>query len=305
MDKWVAEYTKAKGGEINYQPSGSSAGIKSMIERSVDFGATDAFMKDDLIKKAKDAENGGEVLHIPLAMGGIVPAYNVEGVEKSINFTGEILSEIYLGKIKKWDDDKIKKVNEGITLPSKEIAVCRRSDGSGSTNIFTDYLSKVSEEFKKEIGTGTTVTWKVGTGENGTSGVAGFVKKTPNSIGYIELTYALQNKIAFGAVKNQAGKFVRADLKSVSEAAARSLEKVPADLRFSITDAPGDGSYPISGTTWAVVFAKQAPETGKQLADFFTWVIHDGQKLAEGLDYAPLPAGMVSKIEVKIAILHK
>jgi phosphate ABC transporter phosphate-binding protein len=300
MDRWTTEYTKLKGGSINYQATGSGAGIRSMIDKSVDFGCTDAFMTQVDLDTARDAKGGGKVLHIPLIMGGIVPAYNLEGVDKPVKFTGEILADIYLGKIKKWNDERLQKINEGLSLPDKDIALVRRSDGSGSTNIFTDYLCKVSDEFKKDIGSGTTVKWKVGSGENGTSGVAGFITKTANSLGYIELTYALQNKVAYGEIKNKAGQFVRADLKSVSKAAENSLKEIPPDLRFSLTDAPGEGSYPLSGTTWAVVYAEQSPATAKQLSDFFTWIVHDGQKYAEGLHYAPLPANLVKRIEETI-----
>jgi phosphate transport system substrate-binding protein len=307
MDKWIAVYT-SQGGDINYQSVGSGTGVDNMIDRSVNFGATDAILTAVQEKKAAEAKNGGDVLHIPLVMGGIVPAFNLDGVEK-LNFTGEILAEIYMGKLTRWNDPKLVAVNDGVTLPDKEIAVVARSDSSGSTNIFTDFLSKVHPEFKAKVGVGNKVTWRPAdaprqvTGEGNTAGVAAFVKKTANSIGYIELTYALQNKIAYGAVKNQEGEFIRADLKSVSKAAENSLANIPDDLRFSITDAPGKGSYPISGTTWAVVFAKQtSADKAKQLGEFFTWVIHDGQKYAEDLDYAPLPPGLVKKTE---AVLKK
>jgi phosphate transport system substrate-binding protein len=235
-------------------------------------------------------------------MGGIVPAYNVEGVKEPLNFTGEVLAEIYMNKIKKWNDPKIKAINEGVALPDATIAFCYRSDGSGSTNIFTDYLCKVSAEFKKEIGSGTSVKWKEGQGENGTAGVAGFVSKTPNSIGYVELTYAIQNNLRHGKVKNKAGKYVAASLESVRAAAEQTFKEKapPEDLRFSITDAPGEGSYPLAGTTWAVCYAEQPPETGKHLAAFFSWVVHDGQQFCEGLHYAPLPASLVKAIDAKI-----
>jgi phosphate transport system substrate-binding protein len=305
MERWVAEYTKAKGGEINYQATGSTNGIKSMTEKSVDFGATDAFLADAALEKARTAKGGGDVIHIPLVMGGIVPAYNVEGIDKKINFTGQALADIYLGKITKWSELKTIYGNEGLPLPNKEIAVVARSDGSGSTNIFTDYLSKVSAEFKKDIGRGTSVKWPVGSAENGTSGVAGFIKKTANSLGYVELTYALQNKIQYGAVANKAKKFVVANLETVGEAAKHALkENLPEDFRFSITDAPGENSYPLAGTTWAVVYVKQPPATGRALIDFFTWVIHDGQSFAKGLDYAPLPEDLVPNVDVKIKTIQ-
>ncbi len=300
MDKWVAEYKKAKGGTINYQPTASGAGVRSMTDRSVDFGCTDAFMTDEELKNARDAKDGGEVLHIPLVMGGLVPAYNLPEADKPLNFTGEVLAKIYLGKITRWNDVEIKRHNPEVALPDKEIAPVHRSDSSGSTNIFTEYLSKVSEDWKP-IGFGTTVEWKVGPGAEKTAGVAGFIKKNPYSLGYVELTYALQSDLKFGAVRNRAGQFVSASLPSVAKAAENSLgDKFPADLRYSITDAPGDGSYPISGTTWAVLYVNQPGEKAGQLADFFTWVVHDGQKYTEEKHYAPLPQGLVQRIDEKL-----
>jgi phosphate transport system substrate-binding protein len=304
MDKWVDQYAKATGGDVNYQATGSTNGIKSMMEKAVDFGATDAFLTRPQLDKARDSKGGGEVVHIPVVMGGIVPAYNVEGIDKPIHFTGKALADIYLGKIQTWSELKKIPGNEDLPLPDKKIAVVARSDGSGSTNIFTDYLCKVSPEFKKEIGQGTKVEWKVGGAENGTSGVAGYITKTANSLGYIELTYALQNKIQYGAVQNQAGKFVQADLKSVRTAAENALKEVPEDFRFSITDAPGEGSYPLAGTTWAVFYAKQPADIGTALVAFFTWVLHEGQKDAEGLHYAPLPESLVKKVEAKLKTIR-
>jgi phosphate transport system substrate-binding protein len=302
MDRWVDEYTKAKGGKINYQAQGSTAGIDAMIDKAVDFGATDAYLTAGQLGKARDAKGGGEIVHIPLVMGGIVPAYNLEGLKKPVKFTGEVLAEIYMGRIKTWNDPKLKAINDGVDLPDKKIAVCWRSDGSGSTNIFTDYLCKVSPDFKEKVGMGTKVKFPVGNGEEKTAGVAGFVSKTPYSIGYVELTYAIQNKIPYGEVKNKAGKFVAASLESVSEAAAQTFkEKEPPEhLRFSITDAPGEGSYPISGTTWAVCYVNQPSGTAEDLVRFFSWVMHDGQKYAAELKYAPLPEDLVKKIHDKL-----
>jgi phosphate transport system substrate-binding protein len=303
MDRWIADYVKAKGGEINYQSTGSSNGIKSMVDKAVDFGATDAFLTDSRLKEIRDSKGGGEVLHVPLVMGGIVPAYHLDGVTETLNFTGEVLADIYLGKITKWNDDKLKAINKGVDLPDKEIAVVYRSDGSGSTNIFTDYLCKVSDEFKTALGPPSTkVAWKHGSGENGTSGVTGYLTKTANSIGYIELTYAKQNNLKYGKVKNKAGEYVAATLESVGKAAVETFKVTPPaeDFRFSITDAPGKESYPLSGTTWAVFFKQQPAETGKPLADFFTWVIHDGQKLVEPLDYTRLPDDLVTKVDAQL-----
>jgi phosphate ABC transporter phosphate-binding protein len=301
MDRWVAEYAKIKGGEINYSATGSTNGIKDMTAKALDFGATDAPMTQEQLNAARDAKGGGEVLHIPLVMGGIVPAYNVEGVKEPLNFTGEVLADIYLGNIKRWDDDKIKAINKGVNLPGQKIAIVSRSDGSGSTHIFTDYLCKVSPEFKKEVGQGTKVKFR-GSGENGTAGVAGFISKTSYSLGYVELTYALQSKIPYGKVKNRAGKFVAASLESVREAAVQALKEKepPENLCFSITDAPGEGSYPLAGTTWAVFYAHQPADFGKPLVDFFSWVVHDGQKMTEELNYSPLPEDLVKKIDAKL-----
>jgi phosphate ABC transporter phosphate-binding protein len=305
MEKWASKFHEAKGGRINYQGGGSGAGVTNMIDRSQAFGCTDAYMNEEQLKKAKEAKDGGEVIHIPLAMGGIVPAYNLEGLEKPVNFTGEILAEIYMGKIKKWNDPKLVAVNAGAKLPDKDIAVCRRGDPSGSTAIFTDFLAKVHPEFKNKIGSGTKPDWTVGTAEKETAGVAGFVKNAAFSLGYIELTYALQNKIAFGAVKNVEGEFILADLESVSKAAANSLKEIPDDLRYSITNAPGQGSYPIGGTTWAVMYVKQPGDQGKQLAQFFRWIIHDGQPFAKELHYAPLPEGLVKRADEKLKLLEQ
>jgi phosphate transport system substrate-binding protein len=301
MDKWVAEYAKKNGNvAINYQGAGSGAGINQMTDKAVDFGCTDAVMKKEQLDKAK--ENGGEVIHIPLVMGGIVPAFNVPGVDK-LNLSGETLAVIFLGKITKWDDAKIKADNPDAKLPAMDILVVTRADSSGSTNIFTEYLTKVSEEFKKEITPGTTVKWPKGirgSSENQTSGVAGFVAKNPGSIGYIELFYALQNNITFAAVKNKEGKFIKASPESITKAAENSLKTIREDLRFSLTNAPGAESYPISGATWAVLYVKQPGDKSKELVDFLTWCTHDGQKYCKDLDYASLPKGLVEKVEEKL-----
>jgi phosphate transport system substrate-binding protein len=303
MDKWVAGYTKAKGGEINYQATGSTQGIENMIDKSVDFGATDAFMSQEQLDKARDAKGGGTVLHVPLVMGGIVPAYNVKGVDRPINFTGEALADIYLGNIKKWSELKKIKGNEDLNLPDENIAVVSRSDGSGSTSIFTEYLCKVSPEFKSKVGQGTKVKFPIGSAEKGTSGISGFLEKAANSIGYIELSYALQHKLSYGNVQNRAKKFVRCDVKSVRAAAEYALKNaIPEDFHVSITDASGDESYPLAGTTWAVFYTQQPRDTGAALVDIFTWVIHEGQKEAESLQYTPLPAALVSKIDAKLKV---
>jgi phosphate transport system substrate-binding protein len=301
MDKWVAEYAKKNNNvTINYQGAGSGAGINQMTDKAVDFGCTDAVMKKEQLDKAKEA--GGEVLHIPLVLGAIVPAYNVPGVT-DLNLSGEVLAQIYLGKITKWDDDKIKADNKDAKLPNMDILVVTRADSSGSTNIFTDFLSKVSPDFRETVGVGTTVKWPKGikgSSEPQTSGVAGFVAKNAGAIGYIELFYALQNKISYAAVKNHEGKFVKANLESITKAADNSLKTIRDDLRFSLTNAAGAESYPISGATWAVLYTKPPDDHGKEVTAFLAWATHDGQKYCKDLDYAPLPKGLVEKIDEKL-----
>jgi phosphate transport system substrate-binding protein len=305
MDKWIEAYTKEKRDlEINYQGTGSTAGIKQMTDQAVDFGCTDAFMTEEQLQLAQ--KRGGEVVHIPLVMGAIVPAYNLKGIDQPIQFTGEVLAGIFLGDIKKWNDPALQKINEGVKLPNLDIAVVHRTEGSGSTFIFTSYLQKVSTAWQKSgVGAGTTVKWRTGTGEQGNPGVAGFIGQTEGSIGYIELYYALlkKNEIKFGAVQNHDDKFILADLKSVTSAADNALKdekRVRADLNIDLLDVSGPDSYPISGTTWAVLYANQDPQRGKALVDFFTWAIHDGQKFNESMHYARLPEALVQRIDEKI-----
>ncbi|HTU20691.1 MAG TPA: phosphate ABC transporter substrate-binding protein PstS [Gemmataceae bacterium] len=310
MDKWIEAYTKEKSDlEINYQGTGSTAGIKQMTDQAVDFGCTDAFMTAEQLEVAK--KHDGEVLHIPLVMGAIVPAYNLKDVDKPINFTPEILAGIFLGEIETWDDPALKKINEGVALPNKKIAVVHRTEGSGSTFIFTSYLQKSSKAWQESgVGAGTTVNWKTGTGEQGNPGVAGFISQTDGSIGYIELYYALLKKdeIKFGAVQNQAGKFIHADLKGVTVAAENSLKdknRISGDLNMDLLNAPGEESYPISGATWAVLYTKQEPQRSKALVDFLTWATHEGQKLNEGMHYARLPEALVKRIDEKLQKIKK
>jgi phosphate transport system substrate-binding protein len=305
MKQWAADYTR-DGGSINYQGLGSGAGKSLMVGRKVDFGCTDAVMTK---KELSDA--AGPVLHIPLVMGGIVPVYNLPGVKEDLNFTPEVLADIYMGKITKWNDDQIKAVNKGVKLPDLTIAPIHRSDASGSTAIFTEFLSKAEGEpnktWAKTIKYGTSVSWPdgIGTGEKGNPGVAGAVGKNEGSLGYVELEYALRNKLQYGAVRNKTGKFVKASLESVTAAADSSLKTIPEDLRFSLIGAPGPDAYPVSGTVWAVVYVKQEGGQGKALADFFTYIIHDGQKVARERGYAPLPEGLVKLTEKKIEQLRK
>ncbi len=292
MDKWIDVYTREKGGEINYQGTGSTAGIKQMIDQSVDFACTDAFMTEEQLQLAR--QHGGDVVHIPLVMGAIVPAYNLKGIDRPIRFSGEVLAGIFLGDIKKWNDPALQKLNDGVPLPGLDIAVVHRTEGSGSTFLFTSYLQKVSAAWQQSgVGCGHTVQWKTGTGEQGNPGVSGFLGQTEGGIGYLELYYALLKKdaIQFGAVRNRDGKFIRADLRSVTKAAENALQdkqRIRDDLYVDLLDAPGEDSYPISGTTWAVWHADQEASRGKRLIDFFTWATHEGQKYNESMHYAAL-----------------
>jgi phosphate transport system substrate-binding protein len=302
MQKWAEVYKEEKGVEVNYQGIGSGAGIKQMMSQAVDFGCTDAYMSEEDLAAAE--KQGGPVVHIPLLMGGIVPAYNLKGIDKSVRFTGEVLADIFLGKIKKWNDPKLQELQEpGVQLPDQDIATVHRADASGSTAIFTDFLSQSSSEWKARVGSKTTVKWPVGGGEPGNPGVAKFIQDNPGSIGYVELIYALQQNLPYGSVKNQAGHYVLASLESVKKAAEGALKNIPDDLRYTITNAPGAEAYPISGTTWAVLYVKQPAATGTKLVDFLRWVTHDGQKYTEGLKYAALPSGLVERIDQKLKLI--
>jgi phosphate ABC transporter phosphate-binding protein len=305
MAKWAHEYHKEKGIQVAYASTGSGAGIAQMIEKTIDFGCSDAQMNPEQLKRAKDSH--GEVVHIPLAMGAVVPAYNLAEVkDKPVRFTGEVLAEIYLGTIKKWDDPKLQALQEpGVTLPAKEIVVVHRSDGSGTTYIWVDYLSKKSDAWEKGPGRGVTINWPAGVGRKGNEDVTEHVKQTPGALGYIELIYALQNNVKYGEVKNREGHFIAADLKSVTAAAAESLKDIPDDLRYSLTDAPGKDSYPIAGTNWAVLYVDPPSGKGKAIYDYLWWVTHDGQSLCEPLHYARLPAELVPRIEKQLALIKK
>jgi phosphate transport system substrate-binding protein len=298
MSKWASEYKKATGIEVNYQSIGSGGGIQQMTARTFDFGCSDGPLNDEQLEKCRD--NGAEAVHIPLVMGAVVPVYNLQGVEGPLKFTGAVLADIFLGKIKKWNDQAIQELNPGVEFPDKEIVVIHRSDGSGTTYIWVDYLSKVNPAWKKKVGVGTSVNWPTGIGQKGNEGVAGQVRRTTGSIGYVELIYALQNDISFGLVQNKEGEFVKASLESVTAAANASLKEIPDDLRFSITDAPGKGSYPISGTNWAVVYQKLPAKKGQMVVDFLRWVTHEGQEYTADLHYARLPKGLVKRLEKKL-----
>jgi phosphate transport system substrate-binding protein len=293
--KWFDQFHKANGAQINYQSVGSGAGIKQVTEGTVDFGASDGPMNDDQLK-AYRAKNGTGILHFPTVLGAAVPTYNIPGVNETLNFTPDALAGIFLGRISKWNDPTIASANKGVNLPGNDIVVVHRSDGSGTTYIWTDYLSKVSGDWKDKVGKGTSVNWPVGLGGKGNEGVSGLLKQTPNSIGYVELIYAAQNKISYGTVKNLAGTFVKADLASVSEAAAAASKTMPDDFRVSITNAPGKNAYPISSFTWLLIPEKFKDATKRDtIKNFVKWAITDGQGDAEALSYAKLPKEVVDK----------
>ena len=293
--KWFDEFHKTNSAQINYQSVGSGAGIKQVTEGTVDFGATDGPMNDDQIK-AYRAKNGTGILHFPTVLGAVVPTYNVPGVNTPLNFTPEALAGIFLGRISKWNDPAIANANKGVNLPANDIVVIHRSDGSGTTYIWTDYLSKVSGDWKDKVSKGTSVNWPVGLGGKGNEGVTGLIKQTPSSIGYVELIYAAQNKVPYGAVKNSSGTFVKADLASVTEAASGAVKTMPEDFRVSITNAPGKNAYPISSFTWLLI-PEKFKDGGKRdaLKGFVKWAITDGQGFAENLSYAKLPKEVVDR----------
>jgi phosphate transport system substrate-binding protein len=291
--KWFSEYHKLHPDiQMNYQSIGSGGGIRQVIAGTVDFGASDGPMTDDQLKEAKM-----KILHIPTVLGADVPAYNIPGVTAELKFTPEALAGIFLGKVTKWNDKAIASVNPGVNLPEKDIIVVHRSDGSGTTYIWTDYLTKVNADWQSQTGKGTSVKWPIGLGGKGNEGVAGLIRQLAGSIGYVELIYAVQNNISYGSVKNAAGNFVKASLESVTAAAA-SAPKMPADFRVSIANAPGKDAYPISSFTWLLIpeQSKDAAK-GKILADFLNWMVTDGQKMAAALSYAPLPDVVAQKVK--------
>jgi phosphate transport system substrate-binding protein len=298
--KWFSEYNKLHPDvQINYQSLGSGAGIRQVLSGTVDFGASDGPMTDEQLKEAKT-----KILHIPTVLGAVVPAYNVPGISGEVKFTPDALAGIFLGKIQNWNDPVLAQANPGVKFPNKQIVVIYRADGSGTTFIFTDYLSKVSQDWSNKVGKGTSVKWPVGIAGKGNEGVAGQIRQLDGSIGYVELIYALENKITYGSVKNASGSFVKASLDGVTEAAA-SVKTMPADFRVSITNAPGKTAYPISSFTWLLIPEQsQDPKKGKIIADFLNWMVTDGQKMTGQLSYAPLPASVVEKVKVAIKQIH-
>jgi len=298
--KWFSEYNKLHPDiQFNYQSIGSGGGLRQVIAGTVDFGASDGPMTDEQLAQAKI-----KIVHIPTVLGAVVPAYNVPGVSGELKFTPAALAGIFLGKITSWNDPALTSVNPGVNLPNQPLIVIHRSDGSGTTYIFTDYLSKVSNEWQNQVGKGTSVKWPVGLGGKGNEGVAGMVRQMQGSIGYVELIYAVQNNISYGTVKNASGNFVKASLDSVTAAAA-SVKNMPADFRVSITNAPGKDAYPISSFTWLLIPAQSKDKAkGKILADFLNWMVDDGQKMTAPLTYAPLPETVVPKVKNAIKQVH-
>ena len=292
--KWFNEYIKVDPSvRFNYQSIGSGGGIKQITEQTVDFGATDSPLTDEQLKAAP-----GHIMHFPTVMGAVVLTYNVAGVPTGLKFTPQAIAGIFLGKITKWNDAELAGANPGVTLPKEDIVVVHRADGSGTSFIFTDYLSKVSTDWKAKVGSGTSVNWPVGLGGKGNEGVTGLVKQTPSSIGYVELIFALSNNLPFGDVKNAAGKVVKPSLESVKAAAAAAASNMPDDFRVSITNAQGADVYPISSMTWLLIYQKQKDaEKGKKLVAFLRWMMRDGQQYAPALFYAPLPKAVVAKEE--------
>jgi phosphate transport system substrate-binding protein len=297
--KWFSEFGKAHGVQINYQSIGSGGGIRQLQSGTVDFGASDMPLNDDQLK-----EMGKPIIQFPTVLGSVVPAYNVPGVSGEIRFTPEALAGIYLGKITKWNDKALTDANPGVKLPAQDIVVVHRSDGSGTTFVWTDYLSKVSPEWKSKVGSNTSVKWPVGLGGKGNEQVAGLVRQQPGAIGYVELIYALQNQIAFGPVKNAAGNFVKASLDSTTAAAA-SVKDMPADFRVSITNAPGKNSYPISSFTYLLVPTQWQDQTKKNaMVNFLNWMLNTGGTMVTQLDYAPLPKQVAEKERAKMNNTH-
>jgi len=292
--KWFDEYAKVDPSvRFNYQSIGSGGGQKQILAQTVDFGASDGPMSDENLSKAP-----GKILHLPTVAGAVVMTYNLPG-NPALKLDGEMIADIFLGKIKKWNDSKIAASNPGAKLPENEIVVVHRSDGSGTTFIFTDYLSKVSAEWKQKAGNNTSVNWPAGIGGKGNEGVSGQIKQTPGAIGYVELIYAIQNKMPYAEVKNAAGQFVKASIESVT--AALGTANIPDDFRFSMTNAPGESAYPIAGATWLLVYEQQKdPAKGKKLIEFLKWAVTKGEGMAKDLNYAPLPNEVQQRVLKRI-----
>ena len=299
--RWFTEYSASHPGvQINYQSVGSGAGIRQISQGIVDFGASDGPMTDQQLQESKI-----KLIHIPTVLGAVVPSYNLPGVSQELRFAPDVIADIYLGKITKWNDPRLAKDNPGVSLPAHSILPVYRSDGSGTNYIFTDFLSKVSPDFKTKVGVNTSVRWPLGVGQKGNEGVAGMVRNSPYSFGYVELIYAVQNKMLYGVVRNPAGKWVKASTDTVSAAAAGAAKNMPADYRVSITNAPGADSYPISSFTWLLIpIQSQDAAKGKVLHDFLEWMLDHGEAEAASMTYAPLPAPVVARVRKSITQIH-
>ncbi len=299
--RWFTEYSAANPGvQINYQSVGSGAGIRQISQEIVDFGASDGPMTDAQLAASKQ-----KLLHIPTVLGAVVPAYNLPGVNTELKFSGDVIADIYLGRITKWNDPRLARDNPGVNLPNHTILPVYRSDGSGTNYIFTDYLSKVSPDFKQRIGSATSVQWPLGVGQKGNEGVAGMIRNSPFSFGYVELIYAVQNHMLYGVVKNSAGRWIKASTDSVSAAAASVAKNMPADYRVSITNAPGPESYPISSFTWLLIpDPSKDSAKGKVIHGFLEWMLDHGESEAAGMTYAPLPPAVVARVRKTIQAVH-
>lgn len=301
--KWFDVYSKKSGVQFNYQSIGSGGGIRQVTEGTVDFGASDAFLSDDQLAQIKEKQ-GSEILHVPTVLGAVVVVYNVPGIGAGLRLNADVLAGIFLGEIGTWNDPRIAAINPGRSLPDAAIIVAHRSDGSGTTSIFTDYLSKVSKAWAEKVGKGTAVRWPVGMGGKGNEGVAGIVKQAPGSIGYVELAYAVKNRLEYASIQNRAGNFVEPTFRAVSEAAAGAVKGMPSDLRVSITDADGKNAYPISGFTWLLVYRNMKdPGKARALVSFLRWAMKEGQAYAEDLYYAPLPKEVVKMCEANVNLI--
>jgi phosphate transport system substrate-binding protein len=302
--KWFDVYHQKTGIEFNYQSIGSGGGIKQVTEGTVDFGASDAFLSEEQMKEI-ETKQGSDIIHIPTVMGAVVVTYNLPAAGKDLKLTPEVLTGIYLGDITKWNDERITSINPGKNLPEQAIIVAHRSDGSGTTNIFTDYLCKVSKMWADKVGKGTSVNWPVGLGGKGNEGVAGIVKQSDGALGYVELAYAVKNDLPYAALKNKAGYFVEPSFGAVSAAAAGAARNMPADLRVMITNADGKNSYPICGFTWLLIYKNMKDKAkAKAIVTFLKWAMTTGQSYAKDLYYAPLPAPVVKMCEKKISTIH-
>jgi len=297
--KWFYGYNQKTGIKINYQSIGSGGGIRQVMAGTVDFGGTDAVMSIEDMQKVEKP-----ILHIPMVIGAVVVTYNLKGVKSGLKISPEVLASIFLGTITKWNDPAIAVLNPDATLPATNITVAHRSDGSGTTSIFVDYLSKVSTTWASQVGVGTAVKWPAGVGGKGNEGVAGLIKQIPGTIGYVELAYALKNGLSIARIRNRAGNYIEPSVESTTAAARGALKNMPPDFRVSITNASGEEAYPISGFTWLLVYGKYDKARGKALVDFLNWALTEGQKDAPALHYAPLPSSLVEKIKAKVATIQ-